>query len=108
MAYQIRLHRKAKSSTQQVTASISGECFLAGNRPAGGAQPPYLGALTQASTAGNARALSSVAIAIVSSARAVITRPPEVNWAGANAVSSAAWASSLKLVMRLATNWSRN
>src|SRR5258708_12377259 len=50
---------------------------------------PPLRALIQASTAGRARVLRSAAIAIVSSARAVITRPPEVACAGAKRLSSA-------------------
>src|SRR5206468_2098222 len=58
----------------------------------------------QASTAGSARFLRSAEIAMVSSARAVITRPPDVACAGAKRASSAAWASSLKLVMKLGMN----
>src|SRR5215472_12382186 len=66
-------------------------------------------ALIQASIAGRARAFRSAAIAIDSSARAVITRPPRVCWAGANCRSASAWASSEKLVMKFGTNsWGKS
>src|SRR3954466_1210149 len=73
--------------------------------PVGEAPPPdQFRCLIQASTAGNALALRSAEIAIVSVARATITRPPEVACAGAKAASAAAWPSSLKLVMKFAMN----